>query len=805
MDQLRVDDPETDSEPDTQPYFYSHHSQTQTQAQVQSQTHQHANATHETLQQSDSDYDLLRRDPPDMTYFGEANASSKTPFVLGGHGEAPRWAPSTSTLSLSDSLSDALSESFIEAQKRLSTTSSQQWGSSATGLSLSDSNASIEGFDLEEAERRLSYMSVQRWEPNASNLSLTDVLMDTDAAKVDEVGRRLSNIAMQDLTHDPRRTSQLRADENRRGSDLWKKYPLPGTGTGTETGMDSNGQKDTGLWKQLTGTYTQAYYICELAQMDKFSGRYQRNNRNGGLKNIRCFPCCGSEHFARGFCGESVTLLLLTNQPAEDVIAVAEFGLALEAQETKMKVGDAIPRTELQRKVKTNSSESLFNPWWLGEVTDSRIISMTGQRALAFEFNASKRGWNYGWVANKHNNQLKHCLRSYLFVPSPQDENQLICVGIAKSPDFLLYTRKSKLPASTPAEKDPTGSTSGLHAHAGEDDAAACKEGPRPLLDLLEAMRIFRLLDALNKLPSEVLNEEFSNLVKPPREKDEVKTRFEDFARYCVGQNESISGSIISVMENLCKLPDQGLSKQEVMIRFLSSLQLLLEDSLKTFGLTFATLADSKVGVDLSLPLSAHERFAYLALAEQFMHHQFGYDAEWLQDGYISRVKPVAKYVQQLQGHWVRSNASLFHHERMLSIMGVPVSLRMCWVYTLRSMTIKHCGDSETLIVGFRNKLLNTGVVRLMYDKNPHPWTQISPLGVDPMFAGQSYLAWYDVDTHTFNIQQTFQRHKILWSWKSFANESLQGKCVLLENVLVNKDSTWTTVCEFADVLQRYS
>ena len=767
------------------------------------------------------DFDDDGRQASEMSFFGGDAEGTRAgaalgaekggvPFVLGGHGESRRWQPSSSTLSLSDSLSDALSENFVEAQKRLSTTSSQQWGSSATGISLSDSNSVLDALDVEEAERRLSYMSVQRWEPSASNLSLSDMLIDHPvgaaaavATKVEHLERRISTISMQELSQDMRRESQLRAEDLRRGSDLWKKYPLPGTEQAAQGQPMAQQPKGADLWKEVTAEYSQPYYICELAQTNKWSSRYQRNNRNGGLKNIRCFPCCGKEHFARGFCGESVTLMLLTNQPAENVVAVAEFGLSLEAQETKIKVGDLVARKELQSKIKTNSSESLFNPWWLGEVTNSRIINMTGQRSLAFEFNASKRGWNYGWVANKHNNQLHHCLRAYLFIPCPQDETQLMCVGVARSPDFVLYTRKSKIPAPSPVTTPDKAGQAGGGNSMGEHGDGGSREDDSPLSKLLEAMKVFRLLDALHKLPSEVFNDEFSNLVQVAKGKDNVESCFDNFARYCMGQHESISSSIISFMEELCKLPDQGLNKHEVMLRFLTCLRNLLEERLKEFGLSFQILAESSLSIDLSLPLTSQERMAYLSLAERFMQHQFGYDAEWLHGDYVARSRPFAKYVQSFEGHWMRSSASLFHHERVLSIMGVPVTLRMCWVYIWSMMVFKHCENSETLIVGFRNKLLNTGVVRFMYDRKPHQWTQISPLGVDAMYSCQSYISWYDMDTHSFNIERTFQQHKILWTLKHRDANSLDDKCVLFEKVLVNKDTRWVNICEFQDVLHR--
>ena len=44
--------------------------------------------------------------------------------------------------------------------------------------------------------------------------------------------------------------------------------------------------------------------------LEIFSTRYQRNNKRGGIKNMRCFPTCGDLHRERGFCGRSVGVLV---------------------------------------------------------------------------------------------------------------------------------------------------------------------------------------------------------------------------------------------------------------------------------------------------------------------------------------------------------------------------------------------------------------------------------------------------------------------------------------------------------------
>ena len=43
-------------------------------------------------------------------------------------------------------------------------------------------------------------------------------------------------------------------------------------------------------------------------QDEMFRPRYQRNNKRGGLKNLRCFPTCAEVHKERGFCGRPVVV-----------------------------------------------------------------------------------------------------------------------------------------------------------------------------------------------------------------------------------------------------------------------------------------------------------------------------------------------------------------------------------------------------------------------------------------------------------------------------------------------------------------
>ena len=54
-----------------------------------------------------------------------------------------------------------------------------------------------------------------------------------------------------------------------------------------------------------------------------FRDHYLRNNKRGGLKNLRCFPeCLPIGHNPKGFCGHSVTATVCSNNylPAKSLL-----------------------------------------------------------------------------------------------------------------------------------------------------------------------------------------------------------------------------------------------------------------------------------------------------------------------------------------------------------------------------------------------------------------------------------------------------------------------------------------------------
>jgi hypothetical protein len=44
----------------------------------------------------------------------------------------------------------------------------------------------------------------------------------------------------------------------------------------------------------------------EMIFPQTFHQCYRRNNKAGGVKNVRCFPLCSNPHSPQGFCGQAV-------------------------------------------------------------------------------------------------------------------------------------------------------------------------------------------------------------------------------------------------------------------------------------------------------------------------------------------------------------------------------------------------------------------------------------------------------------------------------------------------------------------
>lgn len=223
-----------------------------------------------------------------------------------------------------------------------------------------------------------------------------------------------------------------------------------------------------------------------------FRPLYQRNNKRGGLKNLRCFPSCSAEHRVRGFCGRSVVVSfrnenpnsnalstpstsppnsppttpssddsysvprnvtltnaaglvfnLLSNNSFEgkNIRAFAEFeevpvGDFVEAPfDSKKYMVGPVPASWFEERVRTK--EASIKPLMEGKIVKTKECT------IVFEFNHERRGWHYGWVSNKHVCETKHRLVCRLFEENPLD-GSLSMISACGSPEFVLFCRRRR-------------------------------------------------------------------------------------------------------------------------------------------------------------------------------------------------------------------------------------------------------------------------------------------------------------------------------------------------------------------------
>lgn len=184
-----------------------------------------------------------------------------------------------------------------------------------------------------------------------------------------------------------------------------------------------------------------------------FQARYQRNNKRGGLKNLRCFPTCAAQHKERGFCGRPVYIRLKTLE-GDNLLCYAEF---LKSDEPKpISIGHSIPIADAEEF--SRSKEEPLKPWIKG------AFSQVANGVTVFEFNREKRGWHYGWASNKHTCNSSHILVAWIFERGHSNPNMLICRGFVESPPFMLFCRRRRrftlVPSAPIAEPRKSKSTS---------------------------------------------------------------------------------------------------------------------------------------------------------------------------------------------------------------------------------------------------------------------------------------------------------------------------------------------------------
>ncbi|KAF0692692.1 Aste57867_16245 [Aphanomyces stellatus] len=163
----------------------------------------------------------------------------------------------------------------------------------------------------------------------------------------------------------------------------------------------------------------------DLAQWSAFRPTYQRNNKKGGTKNLRCFPnCCNGVHAKRGFCGSPITVRfqwLGLHGAMPRIHIVAQFLPLLDSGVPAWATFTILPR-------------SGDGGWYVGD-----CVSVENS-VMVVSINTVLKGWHYGWVSNRHSNDTMHVLCVYALVEMPG--NLVECVHQTHTPPFRVFSRR---------------------------------------------------------------------------------------------------------------------------------------------------------------------------------------------------------------------------------------------------------------------------------------------------------------------------------------------------------------------------
>ena len=180
-----------------------------------------------------------------------------------------------------------------------------------------------------------------------------------------------------------------------------------------------------------------------------FSQHYQRNNRGGGLKNIKCFPSCRTEgHRESSFCGNAVNLVLSLNEmtdPSQSGLTYHCFGQFRCAADLPMcEIGEVLDLVAIERQCASvqdgrregglagHVSKGLFSSVSTPQPSRSRFGS------LLITFKPCRWfSWHYGWMGHKSKMDTAHHFRVYAFAVAP--DGAATCINAVDSPPFRIF------------------------------------------------------------------------------------------------------------------------------------------------------------------------------------------------------------------------------------------------------------------------------------------------------------------------------------------------------------------------------
>eukprot|EP00924_Labyrinthula_sp_SR-Ha-C_P004668 augustus_masked-scaffold_1-processed-gene-7.40-mRNA-1 protein AED:1.00 eAED:1.00 QI:0/-1/0/0/-1/1/1/0/602 len=507
-------------------------------------------------------------------------------------------------------------------------------------------------------------------------------------------------------------------------------------------------------------------WSSKFVSSEKWNDQYQRANRNSGMKNIRCFPFCGPKHTKHNFCGESILIELETKKvlSSEDLVVFAEITEYINLSFEKGTL-QSIQAIEDDFRVESDPVKK----YWKGDLREEKDISKENgcKKKFCFEFNRERRGWHYGWKANRYTGEAKHVFRVFIFEKVSSDVCR--CVFHVDSPLFQVYSRK-------PKRKNPLDT---LH------DKASKKAG-------LTMSSIYSVLGFIQKLLE--LNEtEIEEIMLRKEEKNVLN----QFARYILSDEENLTDEIRSLQSelNMLNVFEKSVSQDEV--------YKLAEDRFKAFIQTF----NERASVDFNellahIPKSSEHAYLQLVDVKKILREL---KKPFRPPNVILAPKVLQMFLSSLRGAWIADTVTLNMFESLYMAMELPVALWKCYRAIWNKM--EFCYDPERyneLLVSYCPKLFAYQGTQVYYlDAKMYPWALGSPLANTKYdaIAIKSYVKRLKIDDSILelHVEHLFRNYKLARIFRPVgvtpSVEKLTGDVILYEkSVELEGCIQWTQI-----------
>lgn len=219
------------------------------------------------------------------------------------------------------------------------------------------------------------------------------------------------------------------------------------------------------------GLNVRASFVVPTKNFQLFQSRYQRNNKKGGQKNLRCFPCCrNGRHVSSGFCGDSIRVHVGVSRMTESggvkfcpiqttqpiVLTYARFINLDGAFDQTVSGPDVFPGQTIDKSevlAWVRDKEHPMNPLFPGILRGAAME--TASQSAIFEFNAECKAWHYGWTAPRgqglSGSDAQHVLEILFMKPMG---SYMFCLERLRSDGFSIYSSRRASHASIKPEPD---------------------------------------------------------------------------------------------------------------------------------------------------------------------------------------------------------------------------------------------------------------------------------------------------------------------------------------------------------------